>query len=388
MFEATAAAALEDSDPFFFHHVQDPNDSNHSHPNHSHSAGASGSTLPASSSPFHAFEHETGVLRGLAPHHRSSSCGASGDFTREAASSHRHPMRRSESLTNLKIETNFNENTSPGKAILHSEEKGRGMEAAGTGKAKKKVQVCEPTAAEGKSDLEMENSSESSSGDNYNNVYLPPSSAAMNSDAQDSDADFYKIFAGGVHAETGLYVEEDERPVPASGMMRGNGPYRRPPPLRTRNVNALRAFIWDQRVFLPVTRGWLSDLFTLFASPRFLEKCDWAFRGSVLCILPPLILCLEPSTRGIFPLPTSVVAYAFWISGPTFGQVLKELYLCLKGFSISLTIMCVFISNPAGSHVAVPAALFHYNCHCRLYRRGHAPYVCLHYFLPRDAVHS
>lgn len=117
---------------------------------------------------------------------------------------------------------------------------------------------------------------------------------------------------------------------------------------RTRNLNALHAFSWDQRVFLPTSRGTFSSALRLLASPRFWEKMDWTIRGSVLTILPTLILCLEPATQHIFPLPTSVVALAFWTSQPTFGAGLRETYIVLKGFSISLVVLCIIIAIQPG----------------------------------------
>ncbi|KPI86991.1 hypothetical protein ABL78_3944 [Leptomonas seymouri] len=123
---------------------------------------------------------------------------------------------------------------------------------------------------------------------------------------------------------------------------------------RTRNMNSLHAFSWDQRVFLPQRQGLLAPLFDLLATPRFWEKLDWAIRGSVFTILPTLILCLEPSTRHIFPLPTSVVFLAFWTTQPTLGAGLRETFIVLKGFSISLVILVVIIAiNPGPAWVTL-----------------------------------
>ncbi|KAK7202224.1 Fusaric acid resistance protein-like [Novymonas esmeraldas] len=117
---------------------------------------------------------------------------------------------------------------------------------------------------------------------------------------------------------------------------------------RTRNMNALHAYSWDQRVFLPRREGRLSSAFHLVASPRFWEKLDWAMRGALLTILPTLILCSEPTTRHIFPLPTSVVFLAFWTTQPTLGAGLRETYVVLKGFTISFVFLCVVVAIQPG----------------------------------------
>ncbi|KPA75744.1 hypothetical protein ABB37_08283 [Leptomonas pyrrhocoris] len=123
---------------------------------------------------------------------------------------------------------------------------------------------------------------------------------------------------------------------------------------RTRNMNALHAFSWDQRVFLPQRQGFFSPVFDLLASPRLWEKLDWTIRGSVLTILPTLILCTEPSTRKIFPMPTSVVFLAYWTTQPTLGAGLRETFIVLKGFSISLVILLIIIAiNPGPSWVTL-----------------------------------
>ena len=117
---------------------------------------------------------------------------------------------------------------------------------------------------------------------------------------------------------------------------------------RTYNINALHGFSWDQRAFLPQRQGFFSFAFDLLASPRFWEKLDWTIRGSVFTILPTLILCLEPATTHIFPLPTSVVFLAYWTTQPTFGAGLREIFIVIKGFSVSFLILIIVIAISPG----------------------------------------
>ncbi|CBZ24650.1 conserved hypothetical protein [Leishmania mexicana MHOM/GT/2001/U1103] len=118
--------------------------------------------------------------------------------------------------------------------------------------------------------------------------------------------------------------------------------------LRMRNMNALRAYSWDQRVFLPQSDGFMGTIFELLASPRVWEKVDWAIRGSAIAILPTLIVCLEPTTSQIFPLPTSVVFLAYWTSKPTLGAGLRETFTVLKAFIISLAFLCIVVAIQPG----------------------------------------
>ncbi|KAG5483628.1 hypothetical protein CUR178_08295 [Leishmania enriettii] len=118
--------------------------------------------------------------------------------------------------------------------------------------------------------------------------------------------------------------------------------------LRMRNMNALRAYSWDQRVFLPQGDGFVGTIFELLASPRVWEKVDWAIRGSAIAILPTLILCLEPTTSHIFPLPTSVVFLAYWTTQPTLGAGLRETFTVLKAFIISLAFLCIVVAIQPG----------------------------------------
>ncbi|CAG9570466.1 conserved hypothetical protein [Leishmania major strain Friedlin] len=118
--------------------------------------------------------------------------------------------------------------------------------------------------------------------------------------------------------------------------------------LRMRNMNALRAYSWDQRVFLPQGDGFMGTIFELLASPRVWEKVDWAMRGSAIAILPTLIVCLEPTTSQIFPLPTSVVFLAYWTSKPTLGAGLCETFTVLKAFIISLAFLCIVVAIQPG----------------------------------------
>jgi hypothetical protein len=144
-----------------------------------------------------------------------------------------------------------------------------------------------------------------------------------------------------------------------SSLIEKNNTWSRQEHCRTRNMNALHAFSWDQRVFLPQRQGVFSSVFDLLASPRLWEKLDWTIRGSVLTILPTLILCLEPATRHIFPLPTSVVFLAYWTTQPTLGAGLRETYIFLKGFSISLVILVVIIAiNPGPKWVTLVILFF------------------------------
>ncbi|KAG5483627.1 hypothetical protein CUR178_08294 [Leishmania enriettii] len=118
--------------------------------------------------------------------------------------------------------------------------------------------------------------------------------------------------------------------------------------LRMRNMNALRAYSWDQRVFLPQGDGFVGTIFELLASPRVWEKVDWAIRGSAIAILPTLIVCLEPTTSHIFPLPTSVVFLAYWTTQPTLGAGLRETFTVLKAFIISLAFLCIVVAIQPG----------------------------------------
>ncbi|SYZ63751.1 Fusaric_acid_resistance_protein-like (plasmid) [Leishmania braziliensis MHOM/BR/75/M2904] len=129
--------------------------------------------------------------------------------------------------------------------------------------------------------------------------------------------------------------------------------------LRMRNMNALRAYSWDQRVFLPQSEGLAGAVFELLASPRIWEKVDWAVRGSAIAILPTLIVCLEPTTSHIFPMPTSVVFLAYWTTQPTFGAGLRDTFTVLKAFIISLALLCIVVATqPSPKWLAILILFF------------------------------
>ncbi|KAG5509856.1 hypothetical protein JKF63_07501 [Porcisia hertigi] len=113
--------------------------------------------------------------------------------------------------------------------------------------------------------------------------------------------------------------------------------------LRMRNMDALRAYSWDRRIFLPHGDGITGAILELLASPRIWEKVDWAIRGSAISILPTLIVCLEPATAHIFPMPTSVVFLAYCTTQPTLGAGLRETFTVLKAFIVSLAFLSVVV---------------------------------------------
>ncbi|KAG5484495.1 hypothetical protein LSCM1_07866 [Leishmania martiniquensis] len=116
---------------------------------------------------------------------------------------------------------------------------------------------------------------------------------------------------------------------------------------RTRNIDALHAIPWDQRRQLPMS-GFGTRFFALLSTPRFWEKLDWTVRGSLLTVLPTMVLSLEPSTSHMFPMPSSLAFNAFWITMPTFGSGLRELVIALKGFSLGLLLLCIIIGTRPG----------------------------------------
>ncbi|KAG5484882.1 hypothetical protein LSCM4_07655 [Leishmania orientalis] len=116
---------------------------------------------------------------------------------------------------------------------------------------------------------------------------------------------------------------------------------------RTRNIDALHAIPWDQRRQLPMS-GFGTRFFALLSTPRFWEKLDWTVRGSLLTVLPTMVLSLEPSTSHMFPMPSSLAFNAFWITMPTFGSGLRELMIALKGFSVGLLFLCVIVAARPG----------------------------------------
>ncbi|KAK7202225.1 Fusaric acid resistance protein-like [Novymonas esmeraldas] len=117
--------------------------------------------------------------------------------------------------------------------------------------------------------------------------------------------------------------------------------------LRTRNINALHAIPWDQRRQLPMS-GFGTRFFALLSTPRFWEKLDWTVRGSLLTVLPTMVLSLEPATSSQFPMPSSLAFNAFWITMPTFGSGLRELMIALKGFSVGLMFLCIIVGTHPG----------------------------------------
>lgn len=116
---------------------------------------------------------------------------------------------------------------------------------------------------------------------------------------------------------------------------------------RMRNINALHAIPWDQRRQLPMT-GFGTRFFALLSTPRFWEKLDWTVRGSLLTVLPTMVLALEPATTGQFPMASSLAFNAFWITMPTFGSGLRELFIALKGFSFGLIFLIIVVATQPG----------------------------------------
>jgi hypothetical protein len=126
---------------------------------------------------------------------------------------------------------------------------------------------------------------------------------------------------------------------------------------RTHNINALHAIPWDQRRQLPMT-GFGTRFFALLSTPRFWEKLDWAVRGSILTVLPTMVLALEPATTGKFPMASSLAFNAFWITMPTFGSGLRELIIALKGFSFGLIFLIIVVATQPGPNWLLLLLLF------------------------------
>ena len=116
---------------------------------------------------------------------------------------------------------------------------------------------------------------------------------------------------------------------------------------RMRSINALHAIPWDQRRQLPMT-GFGTRFFALLSTPRFWEKLDWTVRGSLLTVLPTMVLALEPATTNRFPMASSLAFNAFWITMPTFGSGLRELIIALKGFSFGLIFLIIVVATQPG----------------------------------------
>ncbi|ESL11799.1 hypothetical protein TRSC58_00443 [Trypanosoma rangeli SC58] len=93
---------------------------------------------------------------------------------------------------------------------------------------------------------------------------------------------------------------------------------------------------------------------SIFSAPLFWEKLDWTVRASLLTVLPTMILTLEPDTKDIFPLPSSVAFLAFWITMPTFGAGLREFVIALKGYALSLILLLfVILIDPHASWLII-----------------------------------
>lgn len=109
------------------------------------------------------------------------------------------------------------------------------------------------------------------------------------------------------------------------------------------DVNAIHAIPWEQRSQMPAT-GFGTRFFALLATPRFWEKMDWTFRGSLLTVVPTMILSLDPTTREYIPVPSMFAFMAFWITKPTFGLGLEEAVCLVKGFMLTAVLLVIMIS--------------------------------------------
>lgn len=112
--------------------------------------------------------------------------------------------------------------------------------------------------------------------------------------------------------------------------------------MKTRDFNALHAIPWEQRGQMPMT-GFGTRFFSLLATPRFWEKMDWTFRGSLLTVVPTMILSLDPTTKALIPVPSMFAFMAFWVTMPTFGSGLRETVLTLKGVVLSGVLLVILI---------------------------------------------
>lgn len=112
--------------------------------------------------------------------------------------------------------------------------------------------------------------------------------------------------------------------------------------LQSRDFNALHAIPWEQREQMPMS-GFGTRFFSLLATPRFWEKMDWTFRGSLLTVVPTMILSLNPSTKALIPVPSSFAFMAFWVTMPTFGSGLRETVMLCKGFVFSGILLLLLI---------------------------------------------
>lgn len=106
---------------------------------------------------------------------------------------------------------------------------------------------------------------------------------------------------------------------------------------------------WDQRSTIPMSDD-NNDNCSCFISPRFWERVDWAMRCTFLCVLPTAILTLLGDVNGrAFVLPGMTVVMALWVSQPTLGRGLRELYLAIKGgipaYIISLILVWIHPAN-------------------------------------------
>lgn len=114
--------------------------------------------------------------------------------------------------------------------------------------------------------------------------------------------------------------------------------------LQARDFNALHAIPWEQREQMPMS-GFGTRFFALLATPRFWEKMDWTFRGSLLTVVPTMILSLNPGTKELIPIPSSFAFMAFWVTMPTFGSGLRESIMLCKGFVFSGILLLILIGG-------------------------------------------
>ena len=113
-----------------------------------------------------------------------------------------------------------------------------------------------------------------------------------------------------------------------------------------------KSFItWESRPTFP-KKGFTLSYFRDLMSVKFWERIDWTIRCALLCITPVSILTLHPNTIKEFVLPGFVMDSALWVTAPTLGEGLREVYFAIKGFGISIGALAVLIqalpSDPEG----------------------------------------
>lgn len=99
---------------------------------------------------------------------------------------------------------------------------------------------------------------------------------------------------------------------------------------------------WDNRPTFP-KKGFTLNYFRDLMSTKFWERIDWTIRCALLCILPVSIISLHPEVARRFVLPGSVMDSALWVTAPTLGEGMREIYFAIKGFGISIATMALVL---------------------------------------------